>query len=322
VTRLSEALERARANGDDAGSLLPPAAGASSPAGSGDDMAHPWRFDDQEETAAQAQEALALAEPPDVPPDAFDFRFGECAAGKVVVGHGADGGLVEQYRRLGAVLHHAQTQRGARSVMVASAVAAEGKTLTSTNLALTMSHSYQRRVLLIDADLRRPGVHEMFRLQNRAGLGDGLKHPEIGRLPVQRISPTLWVLTAGHPNPDPMSGLVSDTMKQVIAEATQQFDWVVIDTPPVALMPDANLLAGMIDSALLVVNAGRTPYPLVKRAIDAIGAARILGVVLNRAEQRDLAGGEGYYGYYYSHYEAPREERGALGFRLFGKKSA
>ena len=90
--------------------------------------------------------------------------------GKVVVGPGAESTLVEQYRRLGAALHHHQFQSGARTLMVTSAVAAEGKTLTATNLALTLSHSYQRRVLLVDADLRRPSIHDILRLPEHDGV--------------------------------------------------------------------------------------------------------------------------------------------------------
>ena len=75
-------------------------------------------------------------------------------------------------------------------------------------------------------------------------------------------------------------------MNRLLAEASQQFDWVIVDTPPVALLPDANLLAAMIDTAVLVVSAHATPYPLVRRAIDAIGQQRILGVVLNRMARR------------------------------------
>src|SRR5579864_6067686 len=102
------------------------------------------------------------------------YLFGDRAVGKVVVGPQALPGLVEQYRRLGAALHHHQQQTGARTLMVTSAVAAEGKTLTSTNLALTLSHSYQRRVLLVDADLRRPGLHRLLRVDNSIGLTDSL----------------------------------------------------------------------------------------------------------------------------------------------------
>jgi receptor protein-tyrosine kinase len=176
--------------------------------------------------------------------------------------------------------------------MVASAAQAEGKTLTAANVALTLSHSYQRRVLLIDADLRRPSIHTVLRLENRVGLGDILKSSPPSRdLPVQRVGAMLWAITAGPADPDPMSGLVSDTMKQFLVEAAEQFDWLVIDSPPVMVMPDANLLAAMVDTTLLVVRAHKTPYPMVMRAIEGIGVERILGVVLNRADRSDIHGG-------------------------------
>jgi receptor protein-tyrosine kinase len=181
--------------------------------------------------------------------------------------------------------------------MVTSAVAAEGKTLTATNLALTLSHSYQRRVLLVDADLRRPSIHEILRLPNTTGLSDSLRHPEKGGLRYQTISPNLSAVTAGRADSDPMAGLVSDTMNRLLSEAAQQFDWVIVDTPPVALLPDANLLAAMIDTAVLVVSAHATPYPLVRRAVDAIGQQRILGVVLNRMAKADMVAAYSYYGY-------------------------
>ena len=92
-----------------------------------------------------------------------------------MVGPDPNSALVEQYRRFGAALHHHQLQGGAHTLMVTSAVASEGKTLTATNLALTLSHSYKRRVLLIDADLRRPSVHEVLALPNTVGLTDALK---------------------------------------------------------------------------------------------------------------------------------------------------
>jgi Mrp family chromosome partitioning ATPase len=97
-----------------------------------------------------------------------------------------------------------------------------------------------------------------------------------------------------------MSGLISDTMRQFLTDAAEQFDWVVIDTPPVALMPDANLLAAMVDAALLVVSASSTPYTLVERAVEALGTQRVLGVVLNRAERSEVNVGYSYYSYYSS----------------------
>ena len=295
MTRLSEALDRAREVDTSIGLAEAETTDGRSVR---DELPGPWEFGAQDVVEAPVPQP-PVAEPVGAA-GAFDHRFAPGVAGKIVVGAGADAGLVEQCRRLAAALHQAQVQGGVRSVMITSAVAAEGKSLTATNLALTLSHSYQRRVLLVDADLRRPSIHEMFQLSNDAGLGDSLKHPERTRLPVQAISPTLWVLTAGQPNPDPMSGLVSGTMKELLAEAAERFDWVIVDTPPMALMPDANLLAGMIDSALLVVGACTTPYPLVQRAIESLGASRILGVVLNRARKPDLSAEYGYYGRYYA----------------------
>jgi capsular exopolysaccharide synthesis family protein len=225
------------------------------------------------------------------------YPFGRQGVGKVVVGPNAASGLIEQYRRLGAALHHHQLQTGARTLMVTSAAASEGKTLTATNLALTLSHSYQRRVLLIDADLRRPSIHEILHLTNTVGLSDSLRHPDRSSFRYHTVSPTLFVLSAGRPDSDPMAGLVSATMNRILVEAAQQFDWVIVDTPPVALLPDANLLAAMIDTALLVVGAQTTPLPLIRRAVEAIGEQRIIGVVLNRISAAEIVASYSYYGY-------------------------
>lgn len=220
------------------------------------------------------------------------------------------GALVEQYRKLAATLHYAQKERGTRVVMVASAVASEGKTLTASNLALTLSESYQRRVLLMDGDLRRPSMHTLFHVPNVYGLNDELKSSVPGRLPQIEITERLTLVTAGRPDPDPISGLTSDRMRDIVQTARRDYDWVVMDTPPVGLLPDANLLAAMMDVAILVIGAGRTPYRLVERAIAALGRERILGAVLNRVDQAAVAGGYGYgYGYHGYYGTKPAKQR-------------
>jgi protein-tyrosine kinase len=211
---------------------------------------------------------------------------------------------VEQYRKLAATLHHAQAERELKVVMISSAVSGDGKTLTSTNLALTLSESYRRRVLLIDADLRRPSVHRVFKVHNESGLTDSLTAAADRRLPLVQASSHLSLLLAGRPDSDPMSGLTSGRMRRLITEAKANFDWVLIDTPPLVLLPDANLLAAMVDGAILVIGAGKTPYKLITRAIEAVGRGRILGVVLNRVDQAHVLGGYGY-GYGYGYF-APR----------------
>jgi capsular exopolysaccharide synthesis family protein len=203
----------------------------------------------------------------------------------------------EQYRRLAAVLHDAQSTTGLQVVMVASAVAGEGKTLTAANLALTFSESYQKRVLLIDGDLRRPTLHSVFRLETTAGLADGLLSPSDTKMLVRQVSQRLAVLPAGRPSSDPMAGLTSDRMKQLLDEARQSFDWVILDTPPVVLLPDAHLMTSMVDGAVLVVRAGSTPFELVRRATEALGRSRIVGAVLNRTEPSGQHDKYQYYGY-------------------------
>ena len=205
--------------------------------------------------------------------------------------------VVEQYRHLAGVLHHAQAERGVKVVMVASAQSAEGKTLTSVNLALTLSESYKRRVLLIDADLRRPSVGRVFGVPLQNGLSECLKARELQSLRITNITESLGVLLAGHSDQDPMSGLTSGRMQEIIDQAAANFDWVILDTPPVGLLTDAHLLAAMVDAAILVINAGTTQHAVVQRAIESIGRDKIVGVVLNRVEVNALAEAA-YYKYY------------------------
>jgi capsular exopolysaccharide synthesis family protein len=230
----------------------------------------------------------------------IDARF----AGKIV----ADGDMPpasrEQYRRLAATLHHAQADNGMKLIMLTSAVMGEGKTLTSCNLALTLSESYQKNVLLVDADLRRPAVHTVFKLRSASGLSEGLMQAAGSKIPVHQIASRLAVLTAGRATNDPIAGLTSTRMHRLLTEAREHFDWVIVDTPPVTMLPDANLLASMVDGALVVVRAGSTRWDLVQRAVDTIGRERIVGVVLNSVSEAD-AGSE--YSAYYSYAAAQPE---------------
>lgn len=213
-----------------------------------------------------------------------------------------DSASVEQYRRLAARLHLVQAERGTKTVMVSSALPGEGKTLTAANIALTLSHSYKRRVLLIDGDLRRPWIHELFGVPNVSGLNDGVRSAAKRKVPLIRWSENLTVLTAGRPDSDPMSVLSSERMRQIVGEASVAFDWVIIDTPPVGLLSDANLLAAMVDTVILVVQAGRTPFYDINKAVQTLGRESIFGVVLNRVQPN---GSYPYDQYYYSYASKP-----------------
>jgi capsular exopolysaccharide synthesis family protein len=193
--------------------------------------------------------------------------------------------VVEQFRGLAASLHRAQGAGSLKTVLVTSSAPSEGKTLTSLNLALTLSESYRRRVLLIDADLRRPSLRSIAQLPDGPGLSEGLKAPTAQKLSVVQLTRSLTLLPAGRPDPDPMSSLTSSRMHRVLEEAVAGFDWVVIDAPPIGPIADAGLLAAMVDAVLLVIRAGETSCGLVQNAIDMIGRDRIFGVVLNSVEE-------------------------------------
>lgn len=263
-------------------------------------------IDEPEPVVAPATPPHQLFDVPMAPGDsaapAASFSIGFNAE-KLVTTAKLEQSTVEQYRKLAATLHHGQMERELKVVMVSSAVSGDGKTLTATNLALTLSESYRRRVLLIDADLRRPSVHRVFQVPNVTGLTDILTAEMDQRLPIVHASVHLSLLLAGRPDSDPMSGLTSSRMRRLIGEAAATFDWVIIDTPPVVLLPDANLLAAMVDAAILVIGAGKTPYKLITRAIEALGRNRIMGVVLNRVDRACVVGG---YGYKYYEYGARR----------------
>ena len=131
------------------------------------------------------------------------WRFAEEVAQKLVIDERSRPAAIEQYRRVAAGLHHSQKQFGTKVVMLASAVNAEGKSLSACNLALTLSQSYRKRVVLIDCDLRHPGLTELFKLPVTSGLSDALRAKSKRPLPLFQVAPGLVVVPAGRPDPDP-----------------------------------------------------------------------------------------------------------------------
>jgi protein-tyrosine kinase len=296
MSRIDEALRRAQSGGSNRDTSQPAAPSSAS--------AFPHEdFDDAAE-AAKVQvpvvpepslAPMGLREEPAVAPLGPMMDLRDLPSAEKLAVHAPNGTSIEQYRRLAARLLMAQAERGTRIVMIASALPGEGKTLTATNLSLTLSESYKRSVLLIDADLRRPWIHEILQLPNVTGLNDGLRTMD-RKLPLIRVTNTLSVLTAGRPDPDPMSVLSSQRIADVLEEAGRRFDFVIIDTPPVAVLSDAHLLAGFVDAAILVIQSGKTPLAPIKTAVESLGREKILGIVLNRADDMLPASAYQYYG--------------------------
>jgi capsular exopolysaccharide synthesis family protein len=247
-----------------------------------------------------AREAEALTRLP-AQPQAIPVRVAAQPPGdpesraRLVTG-GAKPIVVEQYRRIAATLHDAQLDTGLKTVMLTSAVPDEGKTLTTLNLALTLTDSFARRVLIVDADLRWPSMHSFFHVGNTGGLTDALADDSLA-LPLVPVSERLSLLTAGRPGPMPLAGLSSPRMAALLDECGRGFDWVLLDTPPVGLLPDAQLLARLAGAVILVIAAGATPAATIERTIAELGPERIIGTVLNRVDRHAIADAD-YYAQY------------------------
>jgi capsular exopolysaccharide synthesis family protein len=231
-----------------------------------------------------------VPEPPAQSASPITFRavFPEELSAKLVVLQETDQVAIEQYRKLAATLNQMQMERRAKVILITSAMSGEGKTLTAMNLAMTLSESFHHRVLLVDADLRRPQLHDRFQVSTATGLSDSLKSAPDRPLSVVQISPHLLLLPAGRPDSDPMRVLSSERMRQVVAGAAKEFDWVILDSPAVAHLPDAHLLTSLADLAVVVAAAGRTPYAAIARTADVVGRDRVAGIVLNEVEDSAL----------------------------------
>jgi len=207
----------------------------------------------------------------------------------------------EAFRSLRTSLVFSNSSEATRVVVFTSAQPLEGKTTTACNLAIALAFG-GARVLLIDADLRRPSVHRTLDLQNGLGLSHLLTGQATARQAIQKLdNPNLWVMTAGEIPPNPSELLASDRMQTLIQNAQRgPFDWILIDTPPVLAVTDAVILSPLASSVAFVVGSEMTRRRPSERAIETLmtGKPRSVGVVLNRV---DLARNKYYYSRYYGY---------------------
>ena len=190
----------------------------------------------------------------------------------------------EQYRQLRTRLAHAEGAQNLRTVLVTSPQKGEGKSITSANLALTMAQELQRRVVIVEADLRKPSLRHLFGLPPGPGLAEYLAGAEELK-DVMRFLPdhNLTVLDAGMSPSNPAELLGSTAMRRLLDHLRTRFDRVILDTPPVLPLADVAVLAPLVDGALMVVRAGVTPKPAIENALRAFDSSRLLGVVLNES---------------------------------------
>lgn len=213
---------------------------------------------------------------------------------------------IEAFRNLRTSLIWSDGGEALKTLVVTSATPGEGKTLTAANLAVTLAYD-GLRVLLVDCDIRRPRVHGMFRVPRAPGLMEMLTTTAApGVQPPQAIRETaiagLFVLTCGA-LPSNAANLLSGTrMRVLLQELREQFDMIVLDTPPVLATADAGIVASLTDGVLLVVRAGATDRNAAQRACQHLGnvGARVIGTVLNDPGGQVAKEGDYYYPYDYA----------------------
>ena len=207
----------------------------------------------------------------------------------------------EQYQGLRLTIERVGRARTMQVIAVTSPGAGEGKTLTSINLAGALAHGNEARVLLIDADLRRPAVALQLGLaDSAAGLADVLtdEGTELAQV-VRTIHPfNLDVVTAGTAKTAIHQLLRSSRLDAMLRDARERYDFIVIDTPPLLPVFDSALLAKASDGVLMIVSANQTPRKLLGEALNLLDPAKVLGIVFNR-DARPLFG---YYDAYYREY--------------------
>ncbi|MGH9618421.1 MAG: CpsD/CapB family tyrosine-protein kinase [Bryobacteraceae bacterium] len=207
----------------------------------------------------------------------------------------------EEFRSLRTRLNHLQTLQPLRALVVTSASPAEGKSFTAMNLAVAQAQLADKRVLLADFDFRRPFVDKAFQVDMSPGITEYLQGKARISEIIRRIAGTnLYLMTGGEAVPNPLELLNLKECRALIEALRANFDWVILDSPPLLFAADGNLLATMCDGTILVVRIGATTFDAVTRAMQSLCENNVLGVVVNGARRGELYSKYSYYHDYYS----------------------
>lgn len=201
----------------------------------------------------------------------------------------------EAIRTIKTNIKYSSADRNKKIILVTSSEAGEGKSTIAANLALSLSQD-GKRVILIDGDLRRPSVHKKFRISALEGLTEvliGEKDLEKAKV---KIDNNLDVIPLGHIPPNPAELLASDKMEQILSTLREEYDYIIIDTNPLGIVADSQILSSKVDGVVLVAKYESTKKDNLitcKKLIDQVGG-KIIGVVINRVKVK----GNKYYYYY------------------------
>lgn len=201
----------------------------------------------------------------------------------------------ESYRILRTNIMYSSFDKKIKRILVTSSEPGEGKSTTSGNLALAFAQD-EKKVILIDCDLRKPSLHKKFRISNNRGLSDVIIDRDKLNKCIQKRTEYLDILTAGKIPPNPSEMLGSQAMSSLLDELSNVYDVIILDSPPVLAVTDAQILSTKVDGVVLVVRAEKTKKDTVlaaKGVLDKVNA-NILGTVLNGGDKNK----DNYYYYY------------------------
>ena len=203
----------------------------------------------------------------------------------------------EKFRTLRSRLYQIAASQPLRKILITSSTPAEGKTFVAANLAQSFIRQTDRRVLLIDSDLRASRLHLHLGAPEKPGLSDYLRGDcdEFEIIQVG-LGGQLCLIPGGNDVTNPSELLHSERMKQLLDRMAELFDWIILDSPPALAVHDASILADMCDGVLFVLRAGSTNYEIAAKASAEFQEKNLLGVVLNRVDKGDSYG-DYYYGY-------------------------
>lgn len=213
---------------------------------------------------------------------------------------GTDPMFVEQYKTFCARFDYRAGVLGHKVFAVTSAIAGEGKTVSSMNLAANLASSRRKKVLLIDVDLRKSDLAKGLRIPPVPGLSEylagALEIPDILR---KSVAPGFDVITGGMRIQAPWEMITGERFRSFLARMRQTYDVVLLDAPPVVPVSDTLTLRDLVDSFVVVYRLGFTPHPLLRQCLEEIGEKKLLGVLLNGAPPQSDRYYQRYYGRYY-----------------------
>jgi capsular exopolysaccharide synthesis family protein len=231
--------------------------------------------------------------------DRDEDRKGE-ATSRYTLFQSRDQNFIEQYKNFCARFEYSVDTRGCKVVAVTSAITGEGKTVSTVNLAANLASTGRKKVLLIDLDLRKSDLAKGLRFPSVPGLVELLEgNASVNEVLRHLIEQGLHVIPSGRRVSAPWKMIAGEKFRILLKELCDQYDLILLDTPPMAPVSDTLALRDLVDGVVLVHRLGYTPHTLFRQALEDIGEKKLLGVLLNGVEQQSERYYKKYYGKYY-----------------------